>query len=232
MVAAVGGRPRATGAGAAPPCGCWSGGGGGHVSASRRRREARSGLRRRLPPSHHCLRRCDHVRPPPPPCCRSSSSGHPSWPIQSSGSGLMELSATLRSRLALLSSSCMAARHRRRHHHHRDPRRQATTAAAAPSIARPPDKPPSRGPQLQRLSTCHPTHRYCSVHRSLLPSPIRTPIPTHEEKEGEIEKGGEGGGRRDKERMTCGTHMSVGPTIFFCVNDKWVPHIFFYFNAT
>jgi hypothetical protein len=31
----------------------------------------------------------------------------------------------------------------------------------------------------------------------LLP-PIRTPLPTHEEKEGEIEKGGEGGGRRDK----------------------------------
>jgi hypothetical protein len=46
--------------------------------------------------------------------------------------------------------------------------------------------------------------------------PIRTPLLTHEEKEGEIEKEGEGGGRRDKEWMTCGTHVLVGPQFFLC----------------
>jgi hypothetical protein len=41
----------------------------------------------------------------------------------------------------------------------------------------------------------------------------------------EREKGerDEEGGKRE---MTRGPHIPVGPTFFFCVNDKWVPHIF------
>jgi len=51
------------------------------------------------------------------------------------------------------------------------------------------------GLQLQRPPAC----RCRSVHRlPPLPTPIQTLLHTHEEKEGEIEKGGEGGRRKDK----------------------------------
>jgi hypothetical protein len=59
-----------------------------------------------------------------------------------------------------------------------------------------------------------PACRSHSVHRPPSPAPIRTPLPTHEEKEGEIEKGGEGGEKRIREDDTWDLHVSGFHTFF------------------
>jgi hypothetical protein len=51
----------------------------------------------------------------------------------------------------------------------------------------------------------------------------RSPRTAVEEREKEREKGGE---EEEREKMACGAHMLVGPTIVY-VNDKWVPRITF-----
>lgn len=41
----------------------------------------------------------------------------------------------------------------------------------------------------------------------------------------------EGRGRKEGERIICGPHMLVCPTIFCSVNDKCVTHIYFSSNV-
>uniref|UniRef100_A0A0E0EI79 START domain-containing protein n=1 Tax=Oryza meridionalis TaxID=40149 RepID=A0A0E0EI79_9ORYZ len=67
--------------------------------------------------------------------------------------------------------------------------------------------------------------RRSTAWHPLAAASTRAPAPLpHVKGERRKKKGSE------RERMTCGTHILVGSTIFF--NDKWALHIFFNFNAT